>query len=84
MIYATFGDRWARALRVGKVERQTSGGNWKDVTRDVLRREGGALVFVDLPTSVITAGARWRVDGVEYENGAISTKPPMRVQLRRA
>lgn len=85
MTYATDGCRYARPLPAPvRVERRAhTAKTWQPVT-DVLAWDGDWLTVTHLPTSVMTAGSRWRLNGEEYQQRVIEVSNGVKVRLRRA
>lgn len=85
MTYATDADRYARPLPAPvRVERRAhTAKTWQPVT-DVVSWNGRVLTVQDVPGYVLVSGARWRVDGAEYDQGLLRTDGLIRLTLRRA
>lgn len=69
---------------VHTVERRTHGAQrWQDVTADVLGWDGDWLTVTNLPANVMTAGARWRLNGTEYQQRVVEVSSGgLKVRLR--
>lgn len=69
---------------VHTVERRTLiAQRWKDVTADVLGWDGDWLTVRTLPVSVMTVGARWRLNGTEYQQRVVEvSRGGLKVRLK--
>ena len=68
-----------------RVERRVIGAKtWRDCTGDVLAWDGTWLTVTKMPTRAMTAGARWRIDGTEYQQRVVEVSGALRVRLVRA